>query len=272
MKNVVFLFLFFFVTRSGFAQDIGLGLTLGVRKTFTLGKKSSLDLRQQFQFNPEIKKYNNKYGDFFNEDGFWPIPDRYRDDDELEDDDELPAGAGNGTPNAEGELNDSPRRIKINWRSTTAFQHNYRFFPWLRCNEGYGLFFDGEELRHIFRAELDYRPLRHGDKKRKVDLAARTLFQYVGQPDDGVYKWGALLVPRLDVEWTFKKNHILGLSNALNGGWEKGVFKFDRWRVTPKIVLIYEKIHRFTFSYQYQQHIDKPKNSDGLILSYEVRF
>lgn len=261
------------------AQDWGFNLNVGVRKSFETGKKSSLDLRQQFQFTPEIREYDNEFGDFFNEDGFWGIPDRYEDDgpgddgdDDDDDDDDLPPGAGNGIPNNGGELADSPRRVTLDWRSTSSFQYNYRFVPWFRANTGYGLLFDGEAFRHTFRAELDYRPMRHGKTKRKVDLAARTLFQYAGQPDDGQMRWNATLVPRFDCEWAFRKNHILGLSNALNGAWEKGDFSFDRWRVTPKVVLIYEKIHRFTFSYQYQHRLDKPRQTHGLALGYEVRF
>ncbi len=271
MKNTVLILFFFAASHQIFAQDFGFSLSLGARKTFKLSKKTTLDLRQQIQLNPEIKKYNNKYGDFFNEEGFWPIPDRYEEDDELDDDD-LPPGAGSGIPNTGSELDDTPRDISLDWRSTTAFQYNYQFFSWLRTNGGYSLLFDGEELRHNFRAELDYRPLRHCKKKQKIDLSARGLFQYVGQSDDGVYEWDALLIPRLDAEWTFKKNHILGLSNALNGGWKKGALSFDRWRITPKFVFIYEKKHRFTFSYQYQQRIGKPKHSQGMSFGYEVRF
>lgn len=276
MKQLLLLLFLMVSSPALFAQELGLGLTLGIRKTFNFNKKSSLDLRQQFQCTPEIKKYNNKYGDFFNEDGFWPVPDQYRDDDELDeddlDDDDFPSGAGNGIPVNNGELNDSPRRIQFDWRSTTSFQYNYRFMPWMRSNTGYGLFFNGDEIRHTFRAELDYRPLRHFKGKRKFDLSARTLFQYIGDPDDGQMEWSPLLVPRFDMIWAFDKKHTLTLSNALNGGWEDGIFEFDRWRVNAAMAFVYEKIHRFTFAYQFQQRIGKPKQSQGLSFGYEVRF
>lgn len=258
------------------AQDWGFNLNLGVRKSFELSEKSSLDLRQQFQFTPEIEEYDNQFGDFFNEDGFWSVPDRYDDDDEPgdndDDDDDMPPGSGSGVPNNGGELTDSPRRITLGWRSTSSFQYNYRFVPWFRSNTGYGLTFDGEALRHTFRAELDYRPMRHGKTRRKLDLAARTLFQYAGQPDDGKMHWSPTVVPRFDCEWAFRKNHVLGMSNTLNGAWEESGFGFDRWRLTTKMVLIYEKIHRFTFSYQYQHRLDKPQSTHGLNFGYEVRF
>jgi hypothetical protein len=257
-----------------FAQDIGYNVSVGLRKTFNFSKKSSLDLREQIQLTPEVKKYRNKYGDFFNEEGFWPIPDRYRDDDELDDDDEedFPTGAGNGIQDNDSELNDAPTRIEWDWRNNTSLQYNYRFFPWLRANAGYGLQFDGEEFRHSFRTELAYRPLKHGKRKRKIDLAARALFQRIGQPDDGQYEWASFLVPRLDVEWAFKKNHLLVVSPAFNGAWDDARLEWDRWRVNAGLTFIYQKMHRFTFSYQFQQRLDKPKRSHGLGLAYEVRF
>lgn len=275
MKNTILLFSLLLASHLGFSQDLSLGMNVGVRKSFELGPKSALDLRQQFQFTPEIRKYRNKYGDFFNEEGFWPVPDRYRDDDELDEDDEedFPTGAGNGIPQKPGgELNDLPTRIKLDWRSNTSVQYNYGFFAWLRANAGYGLLFDGEEFRHTFRAELNYRPLKHDKKKRKVDVTARTLFQHTGTPDDGVYEWRSLLVPRVDVGWAFKKNHLLQMSHALNGGWEEGIFAFDRWRANLNLVFTYQKDHRFTLSYQFQQRLDKPRRAQGAVFDYEFRF
>jgi hypothetical protein len=255
------------------AQNVGLNFSIGIRKTFKLNKKSSLDLRQQLQLTPEIKQYDNRYGDFFNEEGFWAVPDRYErpDDDDDDDDDDLPPGASVGVPNNPGEINDAPVRIDWEWRSNTSLQYNYMIQRWLRVNTGYALFYNGEEFRHTFRAELDYRPLRHSKSRKKVDIAARTLYQYAGQPDDGRLEWDPTLVPRVDAEWTFKKNHILALSNALNGVWDDDIFRFDRWRMSANLVFIYSKIHRFTFGYQFQQRLDKPRKSHGFSLGYEIR-
>ena len=274
MKHIFFALLLITASNTVRAQELGLNLSFGVRKTISLSKKSSLVLRQQLQLTPEVKKYNNKYGDFFNEDGFWSIPDRYRDDDESDDDDDddLPPGAGSGIPNNNGELNDAPKRIKFDHRSITTLQYNYQLFKWLRANSGYSLFYNWEEFRHTFRAELDYRPLRHFKGKRKLDLSARALYQYIGNPDDGEMEWDALLVPRFDAIWAFDKKHILTLSNALNGEWSKGVFSFERWRTNASITYIYEKTHRFTFAYQYQQRFGKSKYSQGISFGYEVRF
>lgn len=272
MKNFFFLVILCCLLKSNVsAQPIGISISAGIRKTFQLTKKSSIDLRQQFQVNPEIKKYNNKYGDFFNEDGFWPVPDRYE---ALEDgdDDDLPQGANPVTPNNPGELNDLPYRIKFEWRSNSAVQYTYRFAPWFRGNTGYSLLYDGEEFRHTFRAELDYRPLKHSKTKRKFDLGARALYQYIGAPDDGVYEWQSLVVPRIDADWNFKKNHILQLSNALNGAWDEGKFEFDRWRANLNLIYVYKKSNRFTLSYQFQQRLDKPRQSHGCSLGYEIRF
>ncbi|GAB4497035.1 MAG: hypothetical protein OHK0019_29870 [Saprospiraceae bacterium] len=281
MKNAVFILFLFAATCPLFAQEFGASINLGLRKTLNFDKKSSLELRQQFQFTPEIEKYNNKFGDFFNEDGFWPVPDRYRDDDDLDDDndnddddddDDLPPGAGSGTPVDNGELNDTPHKITLDWRSTSSFQYNFRPAEWFRTNTGYGFMFDGEDFRHTFRAELDYRPLRHLEGKRKLDLAARTLFQHIGQRDDGKMEWNNLLTPRFDVSWAFDKKHTLTLSNALNGGWDDGIFEFDRWRVNAALAFTYKKIHRFTLAYQYQQRIGKSSHSQGLSFAYEIRF
>jgi hypothetical protein len=272
--RIIHLLLLLLIGATAPAQDLGFNLNIGVRKTFKWGKKSSLDLRQQFQVNPEIKKYNNKFGDFFNEDGFWPVPDRYRDDDELDDDDEddLPPGAGNGQPATGDELSDTPRRISFEWRSTSALQYNHQFLKFLRANTGYGLFYNGEEFRHNFRWEADYRPLRHFKGKRKMDIAARTLLQLQGNPDDGEMEWAAALVPRLDAAWAFRKNHTLTLTNALNGAWDDGIFEFDRWRANLNLAFTYEKINRFTLGYQFQQRLDKPDHSHGISLTYELRF
>lgn len=277
MKNFIFIFFLSAATCPLFAQDFGASLNLGIRKTFNFNKKSALDLRQQFQFTPEIEKYDNEFGDFFNEDGFWPIPDQYRDDDDDDDgddDDDFPTtGGGSGTPVNNGELNDTPREITLDWRSTSSVQYNFRPVAWFRTNTGYSLLFDGEDFRHSFRAELDYRPLKHFKGKRRLDLAARTLFQRIGRPDDGKMEWESLLTPRFDAIWAFDKRHTLTLSNALNGGWDDGVFEFDRWRINAALAFTYKKMHRFTLAYQYQQRIiGKPKSSQGVNLGYEIRF
>jgi hypothetical protein len=268
-------FLFFFLSVIAApiaAQPIPISITAGIRKTFNLNKKSALEIREQVQVNPEIEQYANEYGDFFNEDGFWSIPDRYRDDDDLDDDDnDLPPGAGTGVPDNSGELDDTPRYIRIDWRSTSSLQYTYRFHTWLRSNTAYALFYNGEEFRHTFRTEMDYRPLRHGGKKRKADMALRTMYQRIGRPDNDKMKWTSFLIPRMDADWAFKKNHTLVLSNALNGEWSDGKLAFDRWRMNASLVFTYSKIHRFTFAYQYQQRLDQPGRSHGLSFGYEVR-
>jgi hypothetical protein len=243
------------------AQQVGISISAGIRKSFELSKQSSIDLRQQIQANPEIKKYDYEYGDFFNEDGFWAIPDTYVNPDSIP-----------GVPNKpDNELDDLPREVTIDWRSNTSVQYNYNFFPWLRFNTGYSLFFNGKEFRHTFRGEIDYRPLKHSKEKRKIDIAARTLYQYVGQPDDDEMEWESFLVPRVDFSWAFKKNHILSFSNSLNGTWDDGIFEFDRWRSNISIGFIYHKKHRFTFAYQLQQRLDKPRRTHGVSFGYEIR-
>jgi hypothetical protein len=262
MKHVVTLIITCacFLSAPIYAQKVGISLSAGIRKSINLTKKSSIDLRQQIQANPEIKKYDYQYGDFFNEEGFWAIPDTYVDPDSLP-----------GKPTNGNELDDLPTEVTIDWRSNTSFQYNYRFTPWFRFNTGYAMFYNGDEFRHTFRGELDYRPLKHSDQKRKIDVAVRTLFQYVGQPDDGELEWSPFLVPRADFEWTFKKNHILAFSNSLNGIWDDGAFMFDRLRSNVSLAFIYHKVHRFTFAYQFQQRFDKPRRTYGVSFGYEIR-
>lgn len=268
MKHLIIRFLIL-ISASGpaTAQQLGINTSVGLRGTIKLSKKSALDIRQQVQVNPEVKKYNNKYGDFFNEDGFWPIPDRYKDEEDAPDDD------GTGIPDNPGELNDQPWDISFEWRSSSSMQYNYRMFKWLRSNLNYNFVYDGDELRNTFRTELDYRPLLHQrNKKRQLDVSIRTQFQYAGQPDDGNYIWKSSLVPRLNLEWNIKKNHLLSVSYALNGAWDDTGFAFDRWRINPQFTQVYKKNHRFTLGYQFQQRIDKPdKVSHGISFSYEIR-
>jgi hypothetical protein len=285
MIRIALFILFVLFTTAASAQQIGYNVGVGVRKTFNIKKKSSLDIRQQFQLTPEIERYEGQFGDFFNEEGFWPVPDRYQTsdddddnnnaggDDDDDDDDDLPPGAGPGIPDNSNELNDLPTNIEWDWRSTTSAQYNYRFKPWLRANAGYALFFNGEEFRHTLRTELDYRPLRHTKSKKKVDIATRVMYQRVANydEDDAEWEWDASLTPRFDTEWTFKKNHILTISPALNGIWEDEEFMWDRWRVNTSLAYIYKKMHRFSFAYQFQQRLDKPRKSHGFSLGYEIR-
>lgn len=240
------------------AQPLGLNLSLGLRKTFKINAKSNYHLRQQFQISPEIERYDNEYGDFFNEDGFWPIPDRR-------------SGNNTGLINPKNELDDTPRIIHAGWRSSSYAQFNHAFFPWLRTNQGYTLFFNGEEWRHTFRAELDYRPMRHGKTKYKVDFAARGLIQVIGRPEEGAYRWRPFFVPRFDAEWAFMPNHILAFSNSLNGIVEGPSLQFDRWRMRPSLVFIYQKIHRFSIVYQMDRSIEGKKRTHGFSFEYEIR-
>jgi hypothetical protein len=234
MKNHIWLLAIIAVCHALPAQQLGINLSAALRKSFHLTEKSRLDLRQQMQLNPEIEKYNNQFGDFFNEDGFWRIPDEYEEEDdnseEEEDDDEQP-GSGKVKPVNNGTLNDVPHKITFNWRSNTSFQYNYSFKPWLRGNTAYALLFDGRTFRHTFRAELDYRPLRHDKRKKKVDLAARVMYQYVGQAENRQYEWDKMLIPRFDFDWTFKKNHIFFISNSINTPFSAKGIAFDRYRI-----------------------------------------
>jgi hypothetical protein len=269
MQRFAILFIFMLGCAQTMAQEMGYSINAGLRKTFIFSKKSNLYIRQQLQLTPEIERYNNEFGDFFNEEGFWPVPDQYQ----REGGNNALPGMGSGVPNHGGELNDTPTRIEWAWRSTTSWQYNYRPRPWIRANTGYALFYNGEECRHTLRAELDYRPLQHSKRKKPMDVAARVLWQHIRRYDDGdaQWRWSAFLVPRADVEWAFKKNHFLVVSPALNGFWEKGALEWDRFRVNTNLVFVYQKIHRFTFSYQFQQRLDTPDQSQGLSLGYEVR-
>ena len=130
MRYLIILSFYGLLTAQIQAQPLALNLSVGLRKTFKINAKSNYLLRQQFQLSPEIERYDNQYGDFFNEDGFWPIPDRR-------------IGNGNGLINPKTELDDAPRIIHAGWRSSSYVQFNHAFFPWFRTNQGYTLFFNG---------------------------------------------------------------------------------------------------------------------------------
>lgn len=261
MKLTGLIFLLCLLSLPAYTQSIGLNASVGIRKTISFNEQLSLEIRQQFQVSPEIEKYNQQYGDFFNQDGFWPIPD----DDDDDDDNDDPDDPG---PN---ELNDDPTRINFNWRSNTSTQFNYRPKRWLRTNSGYGLVLLEKETRHVFRAELDYRPLDHQAKKRKLGLAFRTLYQLIGSVEPTQQIWTSSLTPRIDLNWAFNKKYSLQLNHAWNGAWQNRQFQFERRRTNLNLVYIYKKMHRFTFSFQIQQRLDNAKLTQGLSFGYEAR-
>lgn len=258
-------------------QHLGTSLNLGLRKTFYFSEKNLWVLRQQVQLNPEIERLNNQYGDYFNEEGFWLIPDRYEapdddaapdDDDEPDDDDGTP---GNGNPPFFPELNDDPTRVMVEWRSTTSTVFTHKIRPWLRLNSAYAFFYNGDDRRHTLRTELDYRVLKQFFPKSKWDISVRSLVQRIGQRDDGALEWATFWVPRFDVEWKYRPRHTLAISQTVNGVLDGGQLEFDRWRVACNLQFDLSKKHRYTFGYQYQQRLDQPVRSHTLQLSYEIR-
>jgi hypothetical protein len=246
------------------AQHLGVSLSVGVRKEIKLWKNGALDLRQQIQVNPEIEKYDQEFGDFFNEESFWPIPDRYRPADDDDDD-------GGVVVRPPGELGDSPYDISFEWRTSSIVRLSHSFAKWMRVTSGYTLFYNGEEFRHAWQSELDYRPLQHGDTKRKFDISTRVSFQRTGRPKKDKMVWEAFLTPRLNMTWAFKKNHSLYLGGALNGAWDDGILEFDRYRITTGITYTIKKRYTFDFGYQYQQRLDKPGNSNSISLAYQIK-
>lgn len=255
--------------------DKAYNVSVGLRKTFKLGKKNAFDLRQQFQFSPRIQRLEYRVGDIFNEDGFWPIPDRRAipndDDDDDDDDDNDPPRSPSKNPDKE--LDDTPLEVNFNWRSNMAAQYNFQPFRWLRLSQGYILFYGEKEFRHTLRSDLDYRPVRHWHKKPKLEFALRGQLQYLGRERKGIFEWKRTVVPRADLIWVFKKEHQLVLSNSYNGEWEKHFFQFDRWRLGLNVSFSYQKAHRFSIGVQYQERMNSKKKKPiaGLGFSYEVR-
>jgi hypothetical protein len=251
------------------AQHVGISVTAGVRKTWAITKKAGFDLRQQIQINPEIKKFESDYGDIFNEEGFWPIPDR--DDDDGDDDDD--GGVNNppidpGTP----ELNDDPYTVSFEWRTSSVGRLQYNFFEWLRLSSGYTLFYNGEEFRHAWQSELDYRPLLHNDRKRKFDISTRMVFQRTGRPrKSGGMKWESFLTPRFQLTYKMDKKHTFYAGSSLNGAWDDNILEFERYRLNGGIQFTFNKKHLFDLGYQFQKRLDKPDRSNSVSLSYTVR-
>jgi hypothetical protein len=248
------------------AQHIGVSVSAGIRKTWKLNKKISFDLRQQIQVNPEIEKFESDYGDIFNEEGFWPIPDR--DDDAEEEDDD-----GNTPPvDPGGELNDDPYTISFEWRTSSVGRLQYNFYDWLRLSSGYTLFYNGEEFRHAWQSELDYRPLLHNDADRKFDISTRMVFQRTGRPrKSGGMKWESFLTPRLQMTYKMDKKHTFYAGSSLNGAWDDNILEFERYRLNGGIQFTFNKKHLFDLGYQFQKRLDKPDRSNSVSLSYTVR-
>ncbi len=268
------------------AQSVGINVALGIRKTFSVTSKSSFNIRQQILLTPDIKRYDNEIGDLFNEEGLFSLlyrPSRQvinedggDDDEDNEDDKGSPSSDGDDKDPLLGELDDRPIRIDWDWRTSSFAQYNREWFKWLRSLTGYSLQYDGKRVYHGFRAEVDYRPMRHWKKKKAIELTARIGFQVVGKKRNSkkasVMKWESQLTPRMDVMWNIKKEHTIVWSNSLNGAWDGPYFAFDRWRSALQLNFSYRKTHRFVFSFQRQQRLDKCRISYGAGMGYEVRF
>lgn len=272
MKQFVFLFLMLCALHvPAQKQHLGVNLNLGIRKNIQLVPRFYLDLRQQLQLNPEFRQYELKYGDIFNEEAFWSIPDRYEDDDHDgndDDDDDEPVVV---TPS--GELNDAPRELSLEGRSSSIVRLQYNTFDWLRGSTAYTLFYNGEEFRHAFQGDLDYRPLRHSGESKKWDLSLRAGFQRTAEPRKrGGYRWESFLTPRATLNWRFKKKHNWYGGSALNGGWDEDFFEFDRWRLNTGIQFMPNKRILFDLGYQYQKRIGRTSESHTLNITYQFRF
>lgn len=255
-------------------QHLGTSLNFGLRKTFNFSEKNLWVLRQQVQLNPEIERYNDRYGDYFNEDDFWVIPTRYQNPDndaEPDDDDNNGSSSGGGNTPLFPELNDAPTRVLVEWRSTTSTVFTHKIRPWLRVNSAYAFFYNGNDRRHTFRTELDYRVVKQFYPKSKWDISVRSLVQCSGQRDDGALEWATFWVPRFDVEWKYRPRHTLAISQTVNGVLEDQRVAFDRWRLACNLQFDLSKKHRYTFGYQYQRRLDQPVRSHTLQFSYEIR-
>lgn len=253
-----------FTMNTMMAQHLGMGVTLGLRKDWQITKKSVLDVRQQIQVNPEVRKFQSKFGDIFNEEGFWPIPDRLLDEDDDNDEDD-------GRGGRDGELNDDPYDVSFEWRSSTVVRGQYSFFNWLRLASGYTLFYNGEEFRHAWQSELDYRPLLHSKAKRKFDISTRVGFQRTGRPNKGSMRWQSFLTPRLNMTLKVDKKHTLYAGAALNGAWDDKELEFDRYRLNAGVQFAVNKKNLFDLGYQFQQRLDKPGKSNAISISYTIR-
>jgi hypothetical protein len=269
MKKLLFTLLLWSICIAANAQHLGISISGGVRKTWNFTDDLTFDLRQQIQVNPEIRKFDSEFGDFFNEEGFWPIPDQYRDDDDDDEEEEEEPPVQPPPPN---ELDDSPYTISFEWRTSSVTRLQYSIFDWMRVSTGYTLFYNGEEFRHAWQSELDYRPLLHSDKKRKFDLSTRVGFQRTGRPaKKGGMKWESFLTPRIQATFKMDKKHTLYGGGSLNGGWDDGIFEFDRYRLNGGIQFSFKKTQMFDLGYQYQVRLDKPGQSNSISLSYMVR-
>lgn len=265
MKKLLLLAILLLLFQIGNAQDqdVGINFRLDVSKQFKLNTKTRIELRQQLQINPEIKNLKTKKdSDIFNEIDLFP----YGEEEDEEDEDEKEEV----NPDGFEELNDARQRIKMEWRSATTADFDYKLLKWLRLGQSYSLFLDEERMRHLFRSDVTFQP-KLASKKFKIPQ--RIAFQVASRERKGVTIFEPDFSARSGIEWAFKKRHELYTNFMVNGAFDDGQWEWDRFRCDIGLEYTFHKIHSFDFGYRFQQRLNrKGQVSHGVTLQYSIGF
>lgn len=269
MKKLLLLAILLFLLQIGRTQDqdVGINLRLDVSKQFKLNSKTRIDLRQQFQFNPEFKNLKTKKdSDIFNEIELFPYSDDENEQEEEEEDNPNPVG----NPDGFNELNDARQRIKMEWRSATTADFDYKLLKWLRLGQSYTFFLDKDRTRHLFRSDVTFQPKL---ASKKLNIPQRLAFQVASRERKGVTIFEPDFSARTGIEWAFKKRHELYTTITVNGAWDEGLWEWDRLRCDFGLEYAFNKVHSFDFGYRFQQRLDRKwQISHGVTIQYSVGF
>ncbi len=267
MKKFLLLAIFFFILQivKTQDQDIGINLRFDVSKQFKLNDKLRIELREQLQINPELKNLKTKKdSDIFNEIELFPY------DDDEEEDDEQEEEENEDDPGGFNELNDARQRVKMEWRSATTADFDYKLLKWIRLGQSYSLFLDEDRMRHLLRSDVTFQPKL---ASKKLSIPQRIAFQVVSRERRGVTIWEPDFSARTGIEWKFKKRHELYTNFTVNGAFDEGIWEWDRFRCDVGLEYAFSKIHSFDFGYRFQQRLNrKGQVSHGLTLQYSVGF
>lgn len=255
-------------------QDVGINLRIDVSKQFKLNDKMRIELREQLQINPELKNLKTKKDkDIFNEIELFPYGDEdddnnHNDDDDDDNDEE--EEENNADVDGFDELNDARQRVRMEWRSATTADFDYKLLKWMRLGQSYSLFLDEDRMRHLFRSDVTFQPKL---ATKKLSIPQRLAFQVVSRERRGVAIWEPDFSARTGIEWKFKKRHELYTNLTVNGAFDEGVWEWDRFRCDVGLEYAFNKTHSFDFGYRFQQRLNrKAQVSHGLTLQYSVGF
>lgn len=264
MKPLYFVLSFLCLPALVLCQDIGVNLKFDMTKEFKLNKKSSFKLVQKLQFNPELKNLRRKDEiSIFNEIDLFPFDDdfveKYRQE-QMEKEDLT----------AFGELNDAPKKVKMETRSLSSLELDYKFNKSFSLGQNYYLALSDGKFRHLFRTEMAFRPK---SLIKKVQFPQRLAFQLASKQRKGVTVFDHDLSARTGIEWKFKKKHELFCRVTANGAFDEKKWEWDRLRGDLGLEYAVTKKQSFELGYRFQKRLDKKRKISNMItIGYGIEF